>query len=718
MKEFFSKAKPVWLAGLENEPNTVMGLKAALPSGKLTLNITGFTSYRVFADGKFILYGPARTAGGYARVDEIKLPAGASELYIEIMGYRCYTLSTSNRPSFVEAEITDEAGSVIAATGSHGFTAYHPATHMQKVMRYSRQRHYSEVWDYREGVRFASEEERAETELSSMPTKYLPRRAPMPDLAEKKISSVASRGRFVFDNEREIKKAPYGDKETLTQEGASWGGWPYEEIPFKPFWELQRIDMTPSVDDIPFGQTLNAGEYAVVDFGNVEAGFLEADFTALGSEAADVMIAYNELCDVHKYTIPRMTAVNVLEYLVKGGDRCCLPTAEPYTAKICAIFVKSGSIRLDGFGIRCMRRDPRGFKKVKYDDPVLALIDKACLRSFSHNAVDIYMDCPSRERAGWLCDSYYTSQTEYELTGKTMVEDAFLENFVIRDNDLENRAQAYGRIMPAGMLPMCYPSDMSGSKFIPQWAMWYVIEVDMYLRLRRPDVDPAVFRKTVDGLFDYLRPFENSDGLLEKLEGWQFIEWTAANKWGQDINYPTNFLYAEALECASRICENSFYAKRAEEIRAKTVEKSFNGTFFIDNAVYGEDGVAHNTTNISEACQYYAIRFGRINIDDPRYAALKEAIMTKFMMGRPRELLPEVEPADALMGIYLRLELLSGGTDEERAAVVNEIRDYFGERSAKTGTLWEYREAKGSLDHGFSSFALVCLRRALGLTGN
>ena len=27
------------------------------------------------------------------------------------------------------------------------------------------------------------------------------------------------------------------------------------------------------------------------------------------------------------------------------------------------------------------------------------------------------MDCPSRERAGWLCDSYFTAKTEYVLTG-------------------------------------------------------------------------------------------------------------------------------------------------------------------------------------------------------------------------------------------------------------------------------------------------------------
>ena len=37
------------------------------------------------------------------------------------------------------------------------------------------------------------------------------------------------------------------------------------------------------------------------------------------------------------------------------------------------------------------------------------------IRTFAHNAVDLYSDCPSRERAGWLCDSYFSAKTEYCL---------------------------------------------------------------------------------------------------------------------------------------------------------------------------------------------------------------------------------------------------------------------------------------------------------------
>lgn len=51
-------------------------------------------------------------------------------------------------------------------------------------------------------------------------------------------------------------------------------------------------------------------------------------------------------------------------------------------------------------------------------DTELALIYDAALESFRANALDLFMDCPSRERGGWLCDSYFISSVEYVLTGK------------------------------------------------------------------------------------------------------------------------------------------------------------------------------------------------------------------------------------------------------------------------------------------------------------
>ena len=64
---------------------------------------------------------------------------------------------------------------------------------------------------------------------------------------------------------------------------------------------------------------------------------------------------------------------------------------------------------------------------------------------------------------------------------------------------------------------------------------------------------------------DYFEPFENEDGLLEKLEGWVFVEWSAANKFVQDVNYPSNMLYAAALAAAGRMYDNADLLRQGRE---------------------------------------------------------------------------------------------------------------------------------------------------------
>ena len=78
-------------------------------------------------------------------------------------------------------------------------------------------------------------------------------------------------------------------------------------------------------------------------------------------------------------------------------------------------------------------------------EPELRAIVEAAKATFAHNAVDLYSDCPSRERAGWLCDSFFTARAEYFLTGESRIEEAFLENFRLYTPD--------GSIPDSGVFP-------------------------------------------------------------------------------------------------------------------------------------------------------------------------------------------------------------------------------------------------------------------------
>ena len=83
----FLKAIPVYAQGKAREKNTHIVLRAARTNLRQSaLRIAAASFYRVWVNGRFVGFGPARAAGGYARVDRIDLSPyadGDDELIVE-----------------------------------------------------------------------------------------------------------------------------------------------------------------------------------------------------------------------------------------------------------------------------------------------------------------------------------------------------------------------------------------------------------------------------------------------------------------------------------------------------------------------------------------------------------------------------------------------------------------------------------------------------------
>ena len=213
-------------------------------------------------------------------------------------------------------------------------------------------------------------------------------------------------------------------------------------------------------------------------------------------------------------------------------------------------------------------------------------------------------------------------------------------------------------------------------------------------------------------LFEYFRPFKNQDGLLEKLQSWVFVEWSTANDFVQDVNYPTNMLYAAALEAAAKMYGLSAWLEEAEEIRAVIRKQSYDGQFFVDNAVR-KDQKLQVTRNRSEVCQYFAFYFG---VATPAtYPELWRTLREQF--GPPRKkthAFPEVHEANAFVGNLLRLEVLSGAGLQQQ--MLDESIAYLLYMAERTGTLWENVSASASCNHAFASHIIKSFYRdVLGL---
>lgn len=708
---FFYQAKAIFPQGAEREQNRFATFRAEVGSLRDTaLSITAASFYQLYVNGKFVAFGPARTAEGYARVDVLPLDAydeGAhNELVIAVVGYHVRSLSTVRQPAFLIAELR-RGEEVLCATG-RDFTGYLPTCKLQKVERYSVQRHFTEIWDFREGTDLTPDSARVPLAIVKDAPTPIARRAPYPYYEDILLGKTTSGGTLAFDD-----TLPYRETAHSFKPNEYWGVFPREEVVSHPFEWIQRRHQNQTADVCELPLTLHENEYVILDFSRIETGFVLLSATA--EENADLVIAFSEDSTPTQFSFTRMNVHNVLEYLLGAGQTVDTQSFEPYVMRYAIVAVRSGSVRLHKFGIKTFMHTVADARMPALDDPTLAAVYRAAIRTFAHNAVDLFTDCPSRERAGWLCDSYFTAKTEHALYGNTQVEDAFLENYCL---------YRYNGELPEGMIPMCFPADCpldndnplvahpAKFKFIPQWSMWYILEVEDYIANRNPAASIEQFRPSVEGLLDFFRRYENEDGLLESLPSWNFVEWSRANEWTQDVSYPTNFLYAEVLDAAYRLFGDENNRTRAAEVRARAVEQSFNGTVFLDHAVRDEHHHLIRQNDCSEACQYYAILFGGIDLGDSKYAALRRLVCEVFGATR-REPMPEIAEINAFIGAYLRLEALL--KLKEYKLVLRDVKEFFGQMEVETGTLWEYRENKGSRDHGFASYALVAILKALHL---
>lgn len=692
----FKVAKPIFLRGQSSEKNILAVFRADFhySGGGANISVAASTFYRLKINGEFAGYGPARAPHGYCRVDATDitgcLKTGNNTVSIEVISYNINSFYTVMHPGFLIAEITAQ-GACICATG-RDFNGFRNEQKVKKVMRYSFQRHLTEIYDTGKNSLAANEIEEVPFAL-----KTLERETPFPDYPVFRVQNIIAEGKISFKTLTSFQKNRFIEKISPALLGF------YEkEIEINPFYDYQNLEFVKTSGAKQPFQTIEIKEkkYVIFDLTKNKVGFIISRLNAL--ENSNVLFSFDEYMADDFIDFTRWQTINIINYrLVKGGHS--LETIEPYGFRYLKVVVLEGKVEVLDLAVREYSFPAIPVEQLAVHDQKLQDIYEAAVETFRQNTLDVYMDCPTRERAGWLCDSYYTAKSEFSFTGRSVVEKVFLENFVLG-----------GAVphLPKGMLPMCYPGDFFNGKFIPQWAFWYVLELEEYLA-RNQEADKAYFKQLCYDLLEFFKPFVNRDGLLEKLGSWNFIEWSKANEWCQDVNYPTNMLYARVLEAIGAIYHDDALTGSADAIRKEIIAQSYNGKFFVDNAVRNERGGLAVTNNISEVCQYYAVCFKTIDLHERKYHDLKTAVFNIFGPdhGKYQALGCEVEPANALMGIYLRMELLL--KEKQYTKLLQEIKDYFGEMPGITGTLWEHNKSRGSLNHGFASFVGAAIKEAL-----
>ena len=701
----FQKAVPVWARGRAEEMNVTCRFTASVEKTDkpVLLRMTGSTVYRMYVNGVLSAYGPARGPKGYYRVDELPMNAFLTQdeniVLFEVAGYNINNFYLPDQPAFFQAEIL--VGNAITAwTAVEGGMPCDVVTErVQKVEKYSFQRAFTEAWKL--GKAYADSFAKmtaGRTPLENCGEKrYIPRRVPFATLAKLDAKALIGAGKVKVEDKPVMTWLP---RQLTGIDQIKQKGYPMDELEITLSQDACHYAFTPANQaQVPIdgALTVEAGEYKTVRFAQNLTGFVGAKMHA--DKPATVLFTFDELYENGDTNIFHMGVANIVRVDLKPGDYDFL-SMEPYTMQYLKLIVFDGDVTFTDIRLAEYAAPADNFCAYETDNPAFRKIWDAAVQTYRQNAVDLFTDCPSRERAGWLCDSYWTSRTEYALTGKSVVEKNFLENFLLPDSF---------EFIPDGMIPMCYPSDHNDHVYIPNWAMWLIMELREYLDRSGDREMVDAFKDRIYKLLAFFEKFRNADGLLEKLESWVFVEWSRANQLVQDVNFPSNMLYAACLNAVGEMYGDDVLIEEAKKIHETIRRLSYNGKFFTDHMVRGADGTLTNDGEATEVCQYYAFYCGTAAPAD--YPELWKTLIRDFGPDRKKDnKYPEVAFANAFIGNYLRLDMLArnGSLD----AVLDNVGGYFLGMAETTGTLWENDSTCASVNHGFASHVIVWLKAA------
>lgn len=166
-------------------------------------------------------------------------------------------------------------------------------------------------------------------------------------------------------------------------------------------------------------------------------------------------------------------------------------------------------------------------------------------------------------------------------------------------------------------------------------------------------------------------------------------------------------MYALALQSAAELYGDEEFSIRHKKMQKTICAMSYNGEFFVDQALRDRNHDLVLTNNISETCQYYAFWTGIAQRED--YPVLYETMLKYFSNRDPEKVYPYVYPSNAFIGRLLRMDYFL--RQKEYATVLNEAKKYYLP-CAKHGNVMGKPDYDRQLQHGFSGYLAYILIHA------
>lgn len=687
--------------------NVAFQNKKPIPKGLYELHLAARNVYRVWMNNQFIHYGPSRSAHQYLQKDvlSIALPKDSNYITIEVVGHNVNNYYFADELPLFGIDVYQK--SKLSLT-TDDFACYLLDDRTRKIQRYSFQRNFAES--------YIQQKDRSHFYLgnsSLYPTLtvetvdapiLIKRQTPYPKFEVKTNIVRVETGTFHIDY-----ALPVWNNRAIDNISTTFKGYPKEALSHLLSDDVSRYVYQKNNKD---GSYIKTNEYQIFDTQRTLTGFIRLKVKVMETTTFDVIFDEVDFKESdHKNTdgiyidFSRNDCSNIIHYRLEPGTYD-LQSFEPYSVRYMNVAVSKGHMDILSCHVVTFENHEVYQLNVKTSDEDLNLIVQAAQHTLAQNAVDILSDCPSRERAGWLCDAWFSAKAEQLMSGHNDIEKNFLMSYA------KSPESPY---LPKGMIPMNYPADHTDGIYIPNWSLWYGVELyDYYLRTSDESLIEQSLHK-IEGIIQYFKNYENELGLLEDLESWVFVEWSAANDFVKGVNIPSNMLYAHFLECVGALYQKQELLEQAQSLKKAIRSMSFNGTFFVDQLLRDADKCLKQTKNMTETCQYYAFftNTATKKTDENLYHLLFQS----FGFERDTQTVyPEVHQSNAFIGNYLRLEILR--RQHAYKQLLKECKSYFLYMAKRTQTLWEHQFVHGSLNHGFASYAANLIIEALtGISG-
>ena len=559
---------------------------------KVPLAISADAMYRLRVNGEWVTQGPARSMPGCATVDELDvarwLKPGKNVVAVEVVarpsgswdcGYVCQTQAL-----FFAIDLSRCPGAK-----ESGWRCLEPRAYDDTAPLLGGRGAPVEVFDARKldpAWQLASFDDAGWSEARDLGPAGTPPRShmeardvPMPVVkqvnAEQIIGFERGGGDLGAKTGDMLKKLPGNDAIIRMQNESRL---PAVE-PVSAIWPIQ---LPGSNHDV------------TVDFGLPYVGFLGLDVE--GEEGTVLDVAWHEIQWPDGSVRPclNLPMRQMFSYTLRAGRQRFFLMA-PQTARFVRVVNRGNRpVKLHAVPLYTYVA-PRPAATFMSSDPTLNRVFEAARLTANNCAIDLFMDCPERERNGWFHDSYWTSFTYTLLSG-----DASVLRRMCRMG-----SQSF---TPAGKAELIseFVPHYSGTQIIPGHSLFWLLQAKLDAELSGDnDYAPQV----TEGIHRFLKgmaTFENKEGLLENVPGWNWLDWSKIRMDGAVV--ALNAIYSRALDAAADMTGKLDYRTKAEAIR-ETLCRLCPGTIFPDCLLRKGEALEPSPQQ-AEGTQYFALWCG------------------------------------------------------------------------------------------------------------